>query len=123
MSAKPSKINPLAGDGLRRKCRDRKIFDVVQQPMRCSTMSETQDGAMMQTLLRAYPLLPGNALVPRPVIMALAGISDSRLWAHVREGTLDTPIRTGRRGVHWRKDSVEKFLNRDMPLASMGEAR
>jgi predicted DNA-binding transcriptional regulator AlpA len=85
-------------------------------------MSENQDGATLQMLLRAYPLLPSNALVPRPVIMALAGISDSRLWEHVREGTLATPIRTGRRGVHWRKEWVEAFLNLDRPLASMGES-
>lgn len=122
MSAKPSKINGLGDSALRVACRDGKVFDVVQQPKRCSTMSGIQDSAMMQILLRAYPLLPGNALVPRPVIIALAGISDSKLWAHVREGTLDTPIRTGKRGVHWRKESVEKFLNRDMPLAAMGES-
>ena len=86
-------------------------------------MSEkTNDGALLQTLLRAYPLLPGNALIPRPVILALAGISDFRLWQNVREGILDTPVKTGRRAVAWRKDSVERFLNRDMPLASMGES-
>ncbi|MBN3758571.1 AlpA family transcriptional regulator [Paraburkholderia sp. Tr-20389] len=53
---------------------------------------------------------PGLALLRRPEVEELTGLSRSTIYARISKGTFPAPVAIGPRSVGWRIADIEAFL-------------
>lgn len=58
-----------------------------------------------------FPYLPDDALVRKPIVLAISGKSNSALYADARDGTFPAPVKLGAsRSSGWRVGELRRWL-------------
>ena len=114
-----SKNNGIAGDGLRRKCRDGNLR-ASKNVQRGSSVKDEKKLEELRHQLMLFPHLPEDAHVRQPIIEALWPESMAKIWLDIKAGKFPAPVKISARNVAWRVGDLREFLARERPPANLG---